>query len=203
MAVRPALLPCLLLLATPVTAGNAETLAIDPVHTRVLVAVGHAGFSQALGTVSGATGRVRFDDGWQDAQVDVVIPLDRLDFGDADWNRTVQGLLDTRRHPEARFTSTRVTPRDARHAEVCGDLSLHGSTRQLCMDVAFNRFARHPMPPFRRTAGWSATARLDRFDFGIDAWGTVIGREVEVRIELEASRGIGAPDPNAMETSGT
>ena len=34
---------------------------------------------------------------------------------------------------------------------------------------------------------------IDRFDYGIDAWPSVIGREVEIRIELEASRGIGAP----------
>jgi polyisoprenoid-binding protein YceI len=51
------------------------------------------------------------------------------------------------------------------------------------------------MPPFRRTAGFSAVAHLDRFDYGVDAWPSVIGRDVEIRIELEASRGIGAPKP--------
>jgi polyisoprenoid-binding protein YceI len=64
------------------------------------------------------------------------------------------------------------------------------------MDATLNALRRHPMPPFRRTAGFSAIAHLDRFDYGIDAWPTVIGRDVEIRIELEASRGIGAPQPD-------
>jgi polyisoprenoid-binding protein YceI len=106
----------------------------------------------------------------------------------------VHGLLDTDAHPQARFVSDSVTPRDAMHAQVCGRLTLHGVTRPVCMDATLNALRRHPMPPFRRTAGFSATARLDRFDYGITSWPTVIGREVAIRIELEASRGIGAPE---------
>ena len=174
-------------------AAHAETFAVDPVHTRVLVGVSHAGFSQALGAVSGTTGQVVFDDGWPGARVDVAIPLQRLDFGDDDWNRAVQRLLDTDRHPTARFVSERVTPRDATHADACGTLTLHGVARPLCLDISVNGVRRHPMPPFRRTAGFSGTARLDRFDYGVDAWPNVIGRDVEIRIELEARRGIGAP----------
>lgn len=174
----------------------ADDFAIDPVHTRVMVAVDHAGFSRALGTLSGSHGRLVFGDGWADASVDVTLPLDRLDFGDAGWNRAVQGLLDVARSPQARFVSETVTPRDATHAQVCGRFTLHGTTRPLCMDATFNALRRHPMPPFRRTAGFSAIARLDRFDYGIDAWPSVIGRDVEIRIELEASRGIGAPAPD-------
>lgn len=189
-------LPALIavLAALPVAAGEAVDYAIDPVHTRVLVEVDHAGFSRALGTASGATGRVRFDEGWTGAQVDVAIPLRRLDFGDARWNAAVHGLLAADRHPDARFVSTRVTPRDANHAEVCGDLSLNGVTRPLCMEARFNALKRHPLPPFRRTAGFSATTRFDRTAFGLDRWASMVGREVEMRIELEASRGLGAPD---------
>ncbi|GAB2523199.1 YceI family protein [Lysobacter humi (ex Lee et al. 2017)] len=179
-----------LLLIAPFAAPAAEPedFAIDPVHTRVMVAVGHADFSRALGTVSGATGRVRFSEGWAGAQVDVTIPLARLDFGDAKWNAAVQGLLGTAKHPEARFTSDRVTARDATHAEVCGTLRLRDVARPLCMEVTFNALKRHPLPPFRRTAGFSATAHLDRTAFGVDQWATVIGRDVEIRIEIEATR---------------
>ena len=176
-------------------AAHAETFTVDPVHTRVLVGVSHAGLSQALGALSGTSGQVEFDDAWGAARVDVSIPLQRLDFGDDGWNRAVQRLLDTDRFPSARFVSERVTPRDATHADACGTLTLHGVSRPVCLDITVNGVRRHPMPPFRRTAGFSAVARLDRFDYGIDAWPSVIGRDVEIRIELEASRGIGAPKP--------
>ena len=172
-------------------AADADTFAIDPVHTRVLVAVSHAGFSSAIGTVSGTTGTLIFDrDNWASARLDVRVPVDRLDFGDAKWNMAAlaASLLDGARHPEARFVSTTVQARDANHAQVCGALTLRGVSRPLCMDVALNALKRHPMPPFRRTAGFSATATLSRSDYGIDAWKSVIGDTVEIRIEAEAVR---------------
>lgn len=164
----------------------------DPVHTRVLFAVSHAGFSQALGTVSGSHGELWFDpDDWSNAKLDVVVPLERVDMGDAKWTKAVlaSNLLDAGDHPTASFASRRIEPKDATHARVCGDLTLRGVTRDACMDVAFNQLKRHPLPPFRRTAGFSATATLSRKDFGITAWPSVIGDEVQLRIEAEAIRG--------------
>jgi polyisoprenoid-binding protein YceI len=188
-----ALLASLALSGGHARADDAADFAIDPVHTRVLVSVDHAGFSRALGTVSGSTGRVRFAEGWVGAEVDVAVPLRDVDFGDAKWNEAVRGLLATARHPQARFVSSRVTARDARTADVCGELTLAGVTRPLCMHVTFNALKRHPMPPFRRTIGFSATATLDRSAFGLDRWASMVGTDVELRVELEASRGIGAP----------
>ncbi|QDH69310.1 YceI family protein [Marilutibacter alkalisoli] len=181
----------LALLALPAMAAGPGAYNLDPVHTRVLVEVGHAGFSQALGTVSGSEGRLLFDpDDWSTAQLEVRVPLDRLDFGDEAWNRAVarRGLLDSGRHPWARFVSASVTPHDDRHARVCGELSMRGTTRPLCLEVTFNALARYPLPPFRRTAGFSATATLSRTDYGITAWPTVIGDTIVLRIEAEAVR---------------
>ena len=182
------LLACLLLLPLRAAAAG-DGYRIDPVHTRVLFAVSHAGFSQALGTVSGSSGRLWFDpDDWSTARLAVTVPLARLDLGDPQWNRaaSARNLLDVARYPVATFVSSRVVARDARHAQVCGDLTLHGATRPTCLDVTFNQLRHHPLPPFRRTAGFSATALLSRKDFGIDAWPSVIGGQVGLRIEAEA-----------------
>ena len=170
---------------------EAQTWTLDPVHTRVLFAIDHAGFSRAMGTVSGSTGTLVFDrDDWTGARLDVRVPLERLDLGDAKWNDAARAsnLLDTRRHPEAHFVSTKIEPVDASHAKVCGDLTLRGVTGPLCMDVTLNAIKRYPLPPFRRTAGFSATAVLSRAQFGMSAWPTVIGDAVELRIEAEAER---------------
>ncbi|TWT21186.1 YceI family protein [Luteimonas marina] len=184
-------IPCLLLALAGAARAGGEAYALDPVHTRILVAVDHAGFSKALGTVSGATGTLHFDpDDWSTARVAVEIPLARLDFGDADWNRATlaRSLLDADAHPLARFTSTRVEPVDERRAIVHGTLSLRGVSREVALHVALNAAKRHPLPPFRRTVGFSATATLSRADFGITAWKSVIGDAVELRIEAEATR---------------
>ncbi|RNF86014.1 YceI family protein [Montanilutibacter psychrotolerans] len=200
-AVRVSAALLALLVATPsALAGDAWSL--DPVHTRVLFTVSHAGFSNALGTISGSTGTLHFDrDHWQGARLEVTVPLTRLDLGDAGWNTAVLAgnLLDGERHPVARFVSTKVEAVDADHARACGELSLHGVTRPLCMDVTLNALKRHPLPPFRRTAGFTATATLSRAEFGIDAWKSVIGDEVQLRIEAEAVRVRSADDDDPLD----
>ena len=188
----------LLLVATPMASMAApQNWRLDPVHTRVLFAVEHAGFSQALGTVSGSEGQLQFDpDDWTGARLTVSVPLQRLDLGDAKWNKAVMAgnLLDTDRHPDARFVSTRVEAVDATHARVFGQLTLRGVTHEVELAVTLHAVKRHPMPPFRRTAGFSATTTLSRKAFGVDAWPSMIGDSVELRIEAEAVRDRNAGD---------
>lgn len=207
MPVRPApwCLAALFLAVTGAARAEPVRYALDPVHTRVVFAVSHAGFSQAIGTVSGSTGELDFDPAdWTRTRLDVQVPLARLDLGDAKWNRATlaANLLDATRHPHARFVSEHVEALADDSGRACGQLTLRGQTRPLCMDVTLNALKRHPMPPFRQTAGFSATARLSRSDFGITAWPSMIGDEVELRIEAEAVRGrVRAPtEPAAAPT---
>lgn len=192
-------LPVVLLLACAQAAfaANPERFRLDPVHTRVMFAVSHAGFSHAIGTVSGSTGTLLFDpDDWAASKLEVSVPLDRIDLGDADWNKAAIGgrLLNVRTYPVATFVSTRIEPIDPQHASVFGMLKLHGVSRQIKLDVTLNALKKHPMPPFRRTVGFSATATLNRMDFGIDSWKAVIGDTVELRIEAEAQPDRGPAD---------
>lgn len=200
-------------LAGPVAAGEPEVYRLDPVHTRVMFAIDHAGFSKAIGTVSGSTGQLVFDpDDWRSAQLRASVPMARIDLGDAAWNRaTLAGnLLDAEDHPAAEFVSTRIEPIAPDHASVHGALTLHGVTREVVLDVKLNAAKRHPLPPFRRTVGFSATTTLSRKAFGIDAWPSVIGDAVELRIEAEAVRDRGetadsatdAPEPPSSPAEG-
>lgn len=195
---------CLLLVlpAAPALA-RSETFRLDPVHTRVVFRVDHAGLSRAVGAFSGATGVLAFDpQDWSGAHLEVRLPLASLDLGDADWNRKVLGrsFLDAGDQPEAHFVSTRVEPSGPDQARVTGQLSLRGLSRELVLDVRLNALKRHPLT-LRRTAGFSATARLDRRDFGITTWPNVIGHEVELLIEAEAirDRGAAADEPDDEE----
>ena len=180
-----------LLLAGHAHAAEPAHYRLDPVHTRVLFAIEHAGFSHALGTVSGSTGTLDFDPGdWTTARLQARVPLTRADLGDAAWNRAAMAgnLLDVARFPVAEFTSTSIEPLAPERARVHGTLALHGVSREVVLEVTLNALKRHPLPPFRRTVGFSATTTLSRKAFGIDAWPSVIGDAVELRIEAEAVR---------------
>lgn len=195
-----------LLAGVTARATEPEVYTLDPIHTRVVVAVEHAGFSKALGTASGSTGSLWFDPADLAAtRWDIAVPLTRLDFGDAKWNAAVQAasLLDAKRYPEARFVSTTVTAVDAQHARACGDLTVRGVTAPLCLDVTVNAVKRHPLPPFRRTAGFSASGMLSRKAFGLEAWPNVIGDCVELRIEAEAVRARNDEPASSPDTAPT
>lgn len=202
-------LALLLCAASTAAAAAPETYRLDPVHTRVMFAVEHAGFSHALGTVSGSEGTLSFDpDDWTTASLSVRVPLQRLDLGDDKWNKAAlaRNLLDAERHPDATFVSTRVEPVDAQHARVIGQLTLHGVSREVELAVTLNALKRHPLPPFRRTAGFSATATLSRSAFGVDGWPSMIGDNVQLRIEAEALRDRNATDPQdtpSVDDAGT
>lgn len=201
-----ALVLALLLAATPVAQAQLRAWTIDPVHTRVVFAVDHAGFSKSLGTFSGVDGVIRFDP--QDlasARLDVRIPVASLELGDAKWNAATlaRNLLDAERHPDARFVSTRVEVLDAQRARVHGQLTLRGVTREVALDTTVNAVKRHPMPPFRRTAGFSVRTTVRRSDFGIDAWRSMIGDEVELRIEAEATLARGEATADAADAAST
>ena len=181
-------------------AGEPVRYAIDPVHTRVLFEIDHAGFSKAIGTVSGSEGSLHFDaDDWSTAKLEVTVPMQRLDMGDSGWSASVFAprFLDIKRYPQAHFVSTRVERHEGNRGTVCGELTLHGTTRPLCMALVLNRIARYPLPPFRRTAGFSARASLKRSDFGMTSWRSLVGDEVELRIEAELFRRNGDDPPPA------
>lgn len=175
--------------AAPAVA-RTEVFQLDPVHTRVAFLVDHAGLSRAIGSFSGAHGQLQLDpDDWTTARLEVTVPLASLDLGDADWRAKVlePAFLDATAHPEAHFVSSRVEPTGENRAKVTGQLTIRGVRQEFVMEVRLNALKRHPIT-FRRTAGFSATGRLSRRSFGLTTWPNVIGDEVELLIESEATR---------------
>ncbi|HOU66627.1 MAG TPA: YceI family protein, partial [Thermomonas sp.] len=54
--------------------------------------------------------------------------------------------------------------------------------------VVFNKAGRYALPPFRRTIGFSATATLKRSDYGMTSWQSLVGDDIDLRIEAELFR---------------
>jgi polyisoprenoid-binding protein YceI len=178
------------LAAAPQLRAATESYAIDPVHTRVGFQVSHAGFSNPLGSFSGSHGRLDFDEAdWSAATVDVVVPVATLDLGDADWNTKILDatFFNAKKFPDAHFVSTQVEKTGERTARITGELSLLGQTHPVVLEATFNVLKRHPLT-LRRTIGFSATGKFSRAAFGMDAWKNLVGDEVSLIIEIEATR---------------
>jgi polyisoprenoid-binding protein YceI len=184
------LLACAALLC-PLAAGAAgHRYRYDTVHSQILFSVSHDGYSRPFGRLHIARGWLRFDpDEWSHAATALDIDLASLDMGDADWNAAVlkPAFLDADKARYAHFASTSVERKDDHHGVLHGNLTLRGLTRPVDIPFTFNREAR-TIFGLHTVAGFSATAMLDRTDFGMTANQGSIGQHVSVWLEIEAIR---------------
>ncbi len=170
---------------------QADHYELDPVHTRIVFSCNHFGYSNVLGTFARPSGALVFDpDDWTSATLDVSVELATLEVGDATFAKRLlkRDYLFAKKHPKARFVSTKVEPSGENRAKVHGELTLRGVTRPLTLDVTLNKLARNRYALMKKVAGFSATATLNRADWGIDDNPGVVGATVELRIEAEAVR---------------
>lgn len=180
----------LFLLATPFVRAAADRYELDPVHTRIVFFVQHAGFSRAIGTFSGINGTLMFDpDDPASATVQATVPIASLELGDAKWRDKVLDptFFNVKKFVEATFVSTSVAVIDAGKLRVSGELTVHGVQQPVVLEVQLNDAKRHPLT-LRTTAGFSARTTLSRGAFGMKKWKKLVGDEVEVVIEVEATR---------------
>ncbi|MDX9856970.1 MAG: YceI family protein [candidate division Zixibacteria bacterium] len=93
-------------------------------------------------------------------------------------------------HPELKFVSTKVVPGEGNRFQLMGDLTIRGVTKPVTFDCEFNGVVTDPWGNTR--AGFSATADINRQDFGVswskslDAGGLVVSDNVQINIEIEA-----------------
>jgi polyisoprenoid-binding protein YceI len=183
----------LLLLASGLSQAEPKRYELDPVHTRILFACKHLRFSYALGSFSHPGGTLWFDEkDWSSARVEADIDIASLDLGDAEWKTRMlkRDFFHVEKYARARFVSTGVEKIDARRMKVTGNLTLRGKTAPVMLDVTLNEVDRHPYT-FKNTAGFSARAVLKRSEFGMISLPNVVADEVELRIEVEATRAKG------------
>ena len=167
-----------------------EIFDIDPVHTRVAFLVSHAGFSNAIGTFSGSTGQLQFDEkDWSQSSISVSIPVASLNLGDDDWQKKILDgtFFDVDKYAKASFVSQRIEKISDTNGIAHGVLTIRNISQPVSLDFSLNSLKRHPLN-FKRTIGFSATAKISRKAFGMDAWSTLIGDDVKIMIELEAAK---------------
>lgn len=187
MTFRRLALSALLAVATfPALA--AEKYEIDPTHTQVQFTYSHLGFSNITGRFDQVQGDFRFDvaDPTQ-SSVSITIPVQSISTGvdKLDEHLLKADFFDAAQFPTATFTSTGVTAAGEGKLAVAGDLTIHGVTRPVVLDVTINKIGEHPMRK-RPAAGFDARATLKRSNFGVGAYVPMVGDEVTLSITVEA-----------------
>jgi polyisoprenoid-binding protein YceI len=179
-------------MSTTQTAPATTTWKIDPAHTYVEFAVKHLMITTVKGRFSDVEGTITaVGNDPSKSSVNVTIKAASIDTrtGQRDDHLRSEDFLHAERFPELTFRSTRISG-DADSFKVTGELTIRGVTREITLDATKEGVGKDPWGGER--AGFSATAKLDRRDYGllwnqlIESGGVVVGNEVKISIEVEA-----------------
>ncbi len=163
------------------------TYKIDNSHTNVLFSLSHMGFSNYYGRFNVIEGSLNFDaKSPEKSKVDVKIDIASIDTNSAELEKKLVGAdwFDAAKFPNATFTSTKIEKLSEATGKIYGDLTIHGVTKPVVMDVVFNGAGQNPIVAVQQL-GFSAKTKIKRSDFGVAQYIPMVGDEVTLTIEAE------------------
>lgn len=175
------------------TAAHADTWNIDPAHTMVEFSVRHMMISNVKGVFQKTSGTITANGtDPSSVQIDATIDATSIDtrVEKRDNHLKSPAFLDVAKYPTITFKSTRIEADGTDKWKVTGDLTLHGVTKPVVLEVQNTQPIKDPMGKTR--AGASATTTINRKDFGVsfnqpmEAGGVLVGDDVAITIEVEA-----------------
>lgn len=166
---------------------------IDPAHTAAGFSVKHLMISTVRGQFKGVSGTVVWDD--QDitkSKIDVTIDATTIDTSEPKRDEDLKSdkFFDVAKYPTITFKSKSIERVSSGKLKIVGDLTIHGVTKEVVLDVE------GPTGPIKDPWGntrvaASAATRVNRQDYGvkwnanIDGGGVVVGDDVNITIDIE------------------
>ena len=177
------------------SAAQTATWTIDPNHSTAQFTVRHLAISNVSGNFTKVTGTVVLNDkDLTQSQVSATIDASSVDtrVPDRDKDLRSPNFLDVEKYPTLEFKSKRIVNSGGK-LQMIGDLTLHGTTREVTLDVdGPTPELSDPWGNIRR--GFSATTTINRKDYGV-VWNNtlktgeaVVGDNVKIQIDVEIMR---------------
>lgn len=166
---------------------------LDSQHSSAQFAVTHLMISKVRGEFHAVNGTVSLDDNdITKSSVDVIIDASTVDTREPDRDKDLKSpnSLDVAKYPMMSFKSTKVEKGTSGYLKVTGDLTIHGVSKSVVLDIT------EPKPPIKDPWGLqrtaiSGTTKINRQEFGLfysptlDNGGLIVGNEVEITLDVE------------------
>lgn len=170
-----------------------STWQIDPNHSSAQFAVRHLTISTVRGAFTKVSGTVQWDDAdITKSVVDVTIDATSVDTRVEGRDKDLRSdhFFDVAKYPTITFKSKKVEQAGAGKLKITGDLTIHGTTKEVVLDVDGPTPAvKDPWGNQRMAA--TATTKINRQDFGVkwnatmDNGGVVVGDDVSITLDVE------------------
>lgn len=173
----------------------AATWQLDPAHSTIQFSIRHMMISNVTGTFKTFSATATGDPlKPTEASVKATIDATSIDTGNEkrDGHLKNPDFLDTEKFPTITFESTKVEKASDTSLKVTGNLTLHGVTKPVVLDVEGPVTVKGPDGNLK--AGIHATTKINRQDFGItwskalDGGGVMVGDEISITIDAEGQQ---------------
>ncbi len=158
-------------------------------HAFIQFRIQHLGYSWLYGRFNQFSGSFSYDEAAPEkASVEVTIQTGSVDSNHAERDKHLRSddFLDVRKYPEATFVSTGYTPREKGKGTLKGNLTLHGVTRTVDIEIESIGAGNDPWGGYRRGFQGSTTFALS--DFGITKNLGPKSKNVEMILSVEGIR---------------
>jgi len=168
----------------------ADTWKIDGNHSAAQFSVRHMGISTVRGAFTKMSGTVEYDAGnVEKSMIDVTIDAASVDTRVEARDKDLKSdhYFDVEKYPTLTFKSTKIEPAGAGKLKATGDLTLHGVTKPVVLNV---EGITEPMKDQRGTLhmGASASTTIDRTQFGMTTGTAMVGSEITITIDVELTK---------------
>jgi len=180
---------------TAVETGRLTTWSIDPAHSHVEFSVKHLMIATVKGRFGVVRGTVTTDEtDPAKGHAEIEIDADSIDTREPQRDAHLRSadFFDVETFPKLTFRSTKIADVNGSAFTLIGDLTIHGVTREVPLDVVSEGRGKDPWGGER--AGFSATGRIKRSDFGLtwnqvlETGGFVVGDEIRIAVDVELVR---------------
>ncbi|MBQ0744988.1 MAG: YceI family protein [Marinobacter sp.] len=158
-------------------------------HQFITFKISHLGYSWLYGRFNDFDGQFTYDAANpENSSVNVTIDTSSVDSNHAERDKHLRSkdFLHVSEYPEASFKSKRVVVDEEGEADIVGDLTLRGVTREVTLDVDMLGHGKDPWGGYRM--GFEAETELRLEDFGIPMSLGKVSETVEIIISVEAVR---------------
>jgi polyisoprenoid-binding protein YceI len=169
---------------TKAPAGNYE---LDKRHASLLVKIPHeGGFSRFTMRFDRLDGSFTYDPAaWTTTKVTITVDPTSINTGLPSFDKTIAGpsYFDAAKYPAITFVSNSVEGENG-VGKVTGDLTFHGVTKPVVLDVTFNGVGPGLLGAGTRI-GFSGTTHLKRSDYGVTTMSQFAGDDLDLIFEVE------------------
>lgn len=173
---------------TEITELRSGAYILDKDHAALLFKINHLGFSTFIGRFTDFEASLDFDpENIQNSSLEVVVNMSGLDVNLPEFEQELLGpnWFDAEQFPQAIFRSTSYLGETEGGFQFQGDLTLHGVTAPITLDINFHGGGRNFLTR-KYTLGFSASTVFQRSAFGVDRFTNFgVGDDVELEIHVE------------------